>query len=173
MELGLQDLDRGKHIGFAVVCFFEISVAVVAHRGCERPRFAAAEDLERVEHAAAMHIKGQLGPVEFAHQQRDIEVDDIEPGQVTAVEVVTEAAGNLPEGRLVRDIVVGDAMDLGAFGRYRYLRINQPALDLHAALRQNFGDADRDDSVVLDRYTSSFEIEYSEGAVEFEAADFQ
>ena len=64
-------------------------------------------------------------------------------------------------------------MDLGAFGRYRDLRVNQPALDLHAAVRHNFCDADRNDAVVLDRYTSRFEIEYGEGPVEFEAADFQ
>ena len=118
-HLGVEDRQGRHHVRRRPVGTLVLPAAVEPVGGGQVSGLPLVEDVAGVDDLPPGHRERHPHPVVLGRQQPQVVFQDVEAGQVAAVEVSGQPRCDGPEGGDVGHVVVGDAVDGRGLGRDR------------------------------------------------------
>ena len=146
VELPAEYVQGADQVAPRAVGALDVAPRVEADRRSQVARLVVMKDALSVDDAATFHREHEAGPAELGLQHGDVEASDVEPREVAPIEEARQPRRDVPEGRLVCDVLVGDAVhggrrcgnrppgiDAARMGRKGSGRLGAQRGDLHGA----------------------------------------
>ncbi len=174
VQLGFEHLVGGDGVGGGGVGVLEVLLAVELVGGDEGALLHLVENVLHIDQTAAGEVEVEARTEELLDEQGHVELVAVVAREVGVADVLHQAGGQLLEGGLVLDVVVGDAVDGGGlFGDVDGVALGvDRAHTLHAGVGAVVGhdlvEAYLDDVVVAHLHTGGFEVEEDDGFGEVE-----
>ena len=173
LDLGGQDRRCRADVAESGVRLLMLPVEVEACGCGEIPRLLTVKDSLHVDHPPTPVVEVEVGSLELSDQHRQVEAPDIETPEVTGVDQLEQRFGASSEGFFVREVLVGNPVDRGRFGRNGDARFEAPDPFHHVALRRNSQDRHLDDAILLGAQSGGLQVEENERPVELDGQEHQ